>query len=366
MQISAFRWQFIAIFLWMVISPPGFSQEERSPFRYISATAYWGSLEIHSQKIEHFRGARPFGVDIDWSWRFVSEKAYALCQCYPSMGLTLNYRDFGNRSLGKGVSALFYVEPQLFTTPIVNLSLRAGLGLSYLSNPYDEETNPLNLTYSTRFAFPLMIGVVANRPLGNGWALNVLGTFQHISNGGTSQPNLGINYGALGVGIQKKLDKRPLPPPLSLEPFDPRAGIRDFQTGMVTGFKEPEDGDGSHLVLSLFGEYVRQFARINAWSAGVMAELDGSRQTSAGFNRSRYSATAGHRFLLGRFSFGQTAGLYLWSGHATKAPWYQYYTLDFKATGVLGFGVGLKAHGKVAEFLGVRVFIKMMEVGRRQ
>jgi hypothetical protein len=331
------------------------AQGRRTSVRYIAATAYWGSIEIHSRKIEYLRGTNPYGVDVDWSWRFLSEKSYRLCQCYPSLGMTLNYRDFGHASLGHAFSSLFYVEPEVAQTLRVNLYLRAGMGISYLSHPFDARSNPSNLSYSTHFSFPLMIGLVGRFPLSEAWALNISGTFQHLSNGGTSQPNLGINYGALGVGVQKKLDAQPLPPPFPLTPFDPKTGMRGLHAGLMMGLKEPDDDQSAHFVLGVFGEYLRQFGRINAWNIGALAELDNSRETTLLFDRSRYSTTIGHRFLLGRFSFGQMAGFYIWSGHPTKAPWYQYYTIDFKALPEMSVGVGLKAHGKVAEFLGTRL-----------
>lgn len=359
MQTRGLKIYFATILFWLLFSQNTYLQEKTAPLHYLTTTIYSGSLQIHSGKIEHFRGTRPYGVDVDWSWKFVSERAYALCQCYPSLGVTLSYRDFGNRSLGHALAALFYVEPELLNSNLINLSFKMGLGLSYLSHAYDEETNPLNLTYSTNFAFPLMIGLVAEKPLGSGWGLKASGTFQHISNGGTSQPNLGINYSAIGLGISKKIDHRELPPPVNLPPFNPSNAISYWKAGLISGLKEPVDGTSSYPVLSLFGEYTRQFARINAWNAGVMGEFDHSRRFVSGFNRSRVSITAGHRFILGRFSFGQLAGVYLWSGHPTKAPWFQYYTLDFNLTEIIQAGVGLKAHGKVAEYLGARLAVAL-------
>jgi hypothetical protein len=88
-----------------------------------------------------------------------------------------------------------------------------------------------------------------------------------------------------------------------------------------------------------------------------MAEFDNSRDYSDLGSKSRLSFMVGHTFLLGRFAFGQKAGIYVWSGHATHAPWYQYYTLDFEVSEKIAIGTGLKAHGKVAEFLGMRFLL---------
>jgi len=332
-------------------------KEAKLPIRYLNTWFYGGKIVVHSSRMEHFRNVSPRGIGIDYEWKFVSEKAYSLCQCYPSIGASLNFRDFGDSSLGHALSGLFYVEPVLFSPLNIDISFKAGLGISYLSNPYDESNNPENVAYSTHFSFPLLAGLSFKYPVGDRWALRLAGTFQHISNGGTNQPNLGINYTALGIGVQRKLDTRSLPSKIELQPYDRVSGEKKWYFNIIAGLKEPEGSEDKALVLSAASEYMSQFARINAWTAGVMAEFDNSRDYSDLGSKSRLSFMVGHTFLLGRFAFGQKAGIYVWSGHATHAPWYQYYTLDFEVSEKIAIGTGLKAHGKVAEFLGMRFLL---------
>ncbi|PWE01146.1 acyloxyacyl hydrolase [Marinilabilia rubra] len=344
---------FVALGVW------GQKSENRAPLHYLSGYIYGGQIEIHSSKIDHFQGVRPFGAGVDFSWKFVSKKAYSLCSCYPSLGLSVNYWNFGHESLGNAVSTLFYVEPVLFSPAGIDLAVKAGMGVSYLDHPYNEKYNPLNVTYSTNFAFPLMIGLSADVPLDTNWSIRLSGIFQHISNGGVNQPNLGINYTTLGVGLKRKLDSRSLPPPIKPEPIDPDAAETRLLFAFSSGIKEPEDSEEKAILMAVSAEYLHQFARINAWSVGLQGEYDNSRSEPGFNNKSRLSLTAGHSFLLGRFTFGQKGGIYVWRGHSTHSPWYQYYTLDFDLAGRFGFGVGLKAHGKVAEYLGVRLLYKL-------
>jgi hypothetical protein len=337
-------------------------QQKRAtrPLHYLSGYIYGGQIGIHSSKIEHFKGTKPFGIGLDFSWKFVSNEAYALCKCYPSIGASLNYWNLGNTSLGHAFSALFFVEPALFSPFGTDISLKAGLGISYLDHPYDEASNPYNLTYSTHLAFPLMIGLSLNCPLNDRWSVLFSGMFQHISNGGISQPNLGINYTTLGLGIQRKLDERPVPVPEQPDPFNPGEGEREILISFTGGLKEPEDSRTKVSLLGVSCEYLSQFARINAWSAGIMGEVDNSLDTSDLGGKSRLSLTGGHSFLLGRFTFSQKGGIYLLRGHPTHSCWFQFYTLDFDLMQNFDVGVGLKTHGKVAEFLGVRLSLELM------
>ena len=333
--------------------------DERRSIRFLAGYVHGGQLQIHSSKIEHYRGVQPLGAGLDLSWKFISPDAYSLCRCYPSLGISLNYWDFGHSSLGNGLSALFYVEPVLFSPYEVDVSLKTGLGISYLDNPHDETHNPGNIVYSTSVSFPLMAGVSLNRELSDDWSVGLSAMFQHISNGGTNQPNLGINYTTIGIGVSRKLDSRSVPPSPGVEPFDPATAEKDISLTFFPGLKEPENSEDKAFVGGLSVEYHSQFARINGWSAGLMGEWDGSREGSALSDLGRLSAVAGHHFLLGRFDFAQTAGFYLLRGHSTHAPWFQYYTLDFELNSRLGIGIGLKAHGKVAEFLGARISLTL-------
>jgi hypothetical protein len=104
---------------------------------------------------------------------------------------------------------------------------------------------------------------------------------------------------------------------------------------------------------------ISQIWRINAFTAGGMLELDNSRIGLSMHDKSRASFMAGHTFLLGRFAFAQKGGIYVWSGHSTQSPFFQYYTLDFGVNDGFGIGFGLKAHGKVAEFVGIRLLYRL-------
>jgi hypothetical protein len=354
------RYQLLVFLMFLeCLSSYAKAQQERTkrPLHYLSGYIYGGKIEIHSSKIEHFKGTKPFGIGLDFSWKFVSNEAYALFKSYSSIGTSLNYWNFGDASLGHAFSALFFVEPVLFSPFDTEISLKGGLGVSYMDHPYDEASNPDNLTYSTHLAFPLMIGLSLDYPFNNRWIVRFSGMFQHISNGGVNQPNLGINYTTLGLGIQRKLDKRPVPVPVQPDPFNPREGEREILISFTGGLKDPEDNGNKASLLAVSCEYLSQFARINAWTAGIMGEVDNSRDVSGLSDKSRLSLTGGHSFLLGRFTFSQKGGIYVLRGHSTHSCWFQFYTLDFDLMQNFDVGIGLKAHGKVAEFLGIRLSV---------
>jgi hypothetical protein len=60
-----------------------------------------------------------------------------------------------------------FVEPYFRTHKKTNLFFRAGLGGAYLTQPFDENLNPQNLSYSTDLSFVLMVGAGVNYRLTN-------------------------------------------------------------------------------------------------------------------------------------------------------------------------------------------------------
>ena len=80
------------------------------------------------------------------------------------------------------------------------------MGLSYLNNPYDKDTNPENLTYSiglnSYFTGNLNMYYKLNSNLHSSLSL----CMNHNSNGGVDKPNLGINYPSASLGIYYVFD----------------------------------------------------------------------------------------------------------------------------------------------------------------
>lgn len=92
-------------------------------------------------------------------WHYTTRNAWETCHCYPRLGVALTIWDYDNPEiLGYGVTGLFFVEPVFGASKRVSFSIRAGVGLSYQTKPYDIESNSNNMSYSTYVAFPLQLG----------------------------------------------------------------------------------------------------------------------------------------------------------------------------------------------------------------
>ncbi len=118
-----------------------------------------GFVLIHSRELRPIQNSYPTGLEFDFAWHKISEKAWESCHCYPKTGIATSFWDYDNPNvLGYGITSMYYVEPVFGAYNAISFSIRAAFGLSFQTKPYHPESNPDNLSYSTYVAFPLQLG----------------------------------------------------------------------------------------------------------------------------------------------------------------------------------------------------------------
>jgi hypothetical protein len=324
---------------------------------------HFGYLIPHSADLRTLPTYYPWGIEADFGWQFVTEGAYKFCSCYPRVGFTTTYMRFDDRQvLGNAYIAAIYVEPVFFQPRKFNLSFRLGvLGIAGLDTPYDEVTNPRNSSYSLPIAFPLIVGVGFNyRPTAH-LNIRLQGQMNHLSNGGLQLPNKGLNYVTAVLSAEYTFHPADLPNRGKMRREPPENKNRfEIDIGNSAKNSSPQD-PVHHWILSLSTQYSRWIVRSLALGGGVNLELDRSRKegirNSEDPTRSfeRFSVYAGYELWLGRVRFSQMAGVYLYDDFRVDAPWYHRTELNVHAFPWLFFGVGLKAHYAVADYLDIKV-----------
>lgn len=331
-----------------------------NPF-LLSARTFYGFIIPHSESIRSISYSRPRGITLDAGWLWLGQNAWDYCSCYPVSGISFMLTEFDNPEiLGRAYSLMYFIEPQFSLQKRLHFSYRAALGLTYFDNPYDPVTNPLNLFYSSRISFPLQVSFSVNYRANSRLSLALSGHYNHISNGGIKEPNKGINYPTASLGASWYVRSYPLPhrertrtelyPPF-LQVYFTMAG-----TGKTVSHTEKK----RYPVGLIMVEMRKRFARINSWSAGAEWVADYSLQEvnrRNGINKdfNRAGVLAGHHLLIGRFTFYQKLGIYLYSPTKPKDPVYQRYGLIFQINDHWLGGIDLKAHRHVADFLDLRI-----------
>ena len=325
--------------------------------------ADYGFIILHSRTIAPIGESYPWGTGLIIAWHYYNKKSWEFCNCYPRLGLSSTYWNFNKpKILGWGLSELFFVEPFFRHFKKFSYSIRAGYGISYTSKPYDETDNPLNLSYSTHIGFPLLLGFNLYYRIEDQWVINLGANYNHISNGGVREPNKGINYPTLGLGVNFLIRK--------IE-FNNRNGQdwstifgkeKRFDINIFASLKQLNHDEFKRYPVygfSLKGS--KRVGRLSALTLGFEFLSDESNQEELRrmsrneVDHKRCGISAGHEFLLGKFVFSQQFGVYIYNPYKADDDVYQRYGLIYRINRTIATGINLKAHRQVADFLDFRL-----------
>lgn len=322
--------------------------------------AEYGTIFLHTEEVEPIGSSNPYGFGLGYSYWMLKDKNWASCNCYPRIGLSLNYHNYDNSDiLGWGIPLYGYLEPWYRLHDDLFFNIRAGFGYSWLSNPYDEVSNPLNQSYSLHFTPFVMLGVGLSYSISPHWRVGAQLRYSHASNGGMQEPNKGLNYPTGGLMLNYSLEpmtfekrKKVLLSELDLE--------RSLSVAVFAAGKAIDETRVTYTIPGIEVKYSHQVGRVSALAVGLewisnLAYKEVIRQENLGQDHNQLSLLLGHEFLMGNFTFTQLAGIYLYKDYDVKPDWYQRYGLVWYPYKGFFMGSQIKVHGHVAEFLDFRL-----------
>jgi len=328
----------------------------------LGASLDYGFLIKHSESLRKMDDAYPFAISIDWSKHLLTKKAWEFCNCFPRAGVSVAYWNWDSPDvLGSGIVAMGYVEPYFLTHKRTNLFLRMDLGGTYLTSPYDEETNPNNLSYSTYVSFALSVGMGVNYRVTDELNLRLAARYNHISNGGIRVPNKGLNFPTLSLGVNKSLTPIDFP---TLSKVGQRKAPEDKTRVTLihlSGWSNASVGNKDKFyVFGLVANYSRWVVSRSALTLGTEFVADYSKREQIRVSGSddafqQAALLVGHEFWLGKVTFSQQLGIYYFNQYEANDDLYQRYGLTYTFYKNLFGGFNLKAHRHVADFFDFRI-----------
>jgi len=345
------------------------AQDTTSASVIVGVRSNWGFIIPHSRKIEDLSHTNPWGIEMDINWHLIKKETWQYCFCYPRTGFSLLYTNFSNPEVIGGAFALYpFIEPFISAEKPFSLSIRFGMGPAYMTKIYDPEKNPENFFNSSHLSFIVVLNMGFNYRISQNMNLRIAGNYNHISNGGIKQPNLGINFPTINAGLDWSLSPAYFPdrkkdPKLVPIPEKFRFDIYLFGTGKIDG-----KNSKNYIISGLGVNFSERIGRINAMTCGVEWITDGEIKYLAEQNQitnkygeiidhHRAGILFGHELLLGRFIFSQQMGFYFYSPFEPLDAVYQRYGISFKISDQVFTGINIKAHRHVADFLDLRTGI---------
>ncbi|WP_373497493.1 acyloxyacyl hydrolase [Aquiflexum sp.] len=339
---------FYIFFLLIIIEASG------QQVRRLGMEGSYGFIIPHSKELRPISESNPYGLSMHYQLLKQNKENWDACNCFHYVGIQASYLNFGNPEvLGSAYHLSGTFEPILWKKGPWFLSLLTGIGFSYLDQVYDPIHNPDNLFFSSPLSFLAFVNPKFEYRFGDDWGINLSLAYNHISNGGQSQPNKGINYPMMGIGINRYFESSPFPKyKKSVLPSAVQWYIETAYTHRESNWSE-----GRKPVFTVLGGFHKSFTVINALGAGIELTKDYSLEVED--NRTEALMPApfiAHHLLFGRFDFNQRMAVYM------NKPvgyhdfiFYQRYSLMYQVIKDFSMGFSLKVHGHVAENIDFRI-----------
>ena len=318
-----------------------------------------GFVIIHSREIRAIENSYPIGTEFNLNWQKIDKKAWELCHCYPKVGVLFSFFDFDNKKiLGYGFNVAGFIEPFFQIDEKFNISFKTAAGLSLDTEPYDENSNPENMSYSLPVNGYLQLGLILYYQVNPKMKAMVSSHYNHISNGGVKQPNKGINYPTVAIG----LDYTPQPISFQNRKKTEYKVIRQTRYNMSISYF-PKKAINNSKYFTVFGISTglsRKVGRVSAFTMDLEWMWDTSlKWTIETLNEDksyqRGGLLIGHEFQMGRFTFSQKIGPYIYDLTKYNDPVYQRYGIKFHITENIFTGIDVKAHRHIADFIQIKL-----------
>lgn len=253
---------------------------------------------------------------------------------YPELGISFLYGQFGDREIFGRAYGIIPSIRLMQRYSKLKIHYHLGIGLSYVSRPFNAVTNPINNVVSSKFNNLTMLQLALAYQLSKQWQLLGTLSFTHYSNAKVQIPNLGINIPAFGLnlryspkGIAQKSDLIPQE--------KPRLEKRPWKFNLKIGHAFVEDGKYGGPRYSVFignAFLTKRISLVSQIQAGIEANYyefiyhfihnqvafaDKERLRS-----SKVAAYGGYEVLFGRISGVAQIGVYLYDPFLEKAFFY--------------------------------------------
>ena len=345
--------------LFITLSFVGNSQHDSSGIIYdVSAKFLHSSIWTGRGSLQQFTKDHPWALQIDLGILNNSQRAWNYCNCYSRNGVSVGYINFANPTrLGNAFTVSVFTEPILILRNRFSLSLRGNVGFAFLNKVYDSLSNKENIFFSAKLSYYLAMGLNASYKIGKDFNLSVSGQFNHISNGGKRDPNEGMNFPSVNIGVSylfnsQKLERRPNEK-FAGKTFDVIAHIFGAQRTVPATTVWPEE---KRLVTGINLGLIKRIGRLNAFGVGGEIYYDGINEVNQQRSGQIQQTTVGgvsiqHYLFFGKLLFGQHFAWYVTPNTGYQKNIYQRYFLEYELEKNWYAGVSLKSHGDHSDYL---------------
>ncbi len=162
----------------------------------------YGKILKHTVNFKPAIEQHSLSAELNFTWQSNGEKEWQQLLHYPAWGVATGYTYFGNKNvLGEEYYVVPNVQFRLAGNKNIQLWLKAGVGLAWLTKHYDALQNPTNDVIASAINNSSTVALRFKIKASPKLSLVLGGSFTHSSTGDVRMPNLGINVPTVDLGI---------------------------------------------------------------------------------------------------------------------------------------------------------------------
>ncbi|MFK7807028.1 MAG: acyloxyacyl hydrolase [Saprospiraceae bacterium] len=336
----------------------------------IEPNVHIGQIVKHSPKLLFDVDGLATAVELNFSHQTFGKKEWNQFQRYPQMNLSLVYQDLGSDAIfGEAISLIPNVNSSIYSSNKFSLGFRFGIGLAYLTKPFDPIDNPTNNAVGSNWNAGVLFDLNSRWRINDHWQLKTGVSFLHYSNGSSHLPNFGFNVPSLVLGARYT--------PVAL----PKSAYTNYDVSKkqnrkwgaqawasITYRERGVSGGPSYPIYSVSVAAIYYLNKVNRLSAGVEYEYNKSvyefgkhvsafdSEEEARRRSQRYLFFLADEFLFGNWGVTLMAGMYasneyyLLPGNIYNKVITRYY-FPTKTKVKIHVGAYLKSHLIIAEYM---------------
>jgi len=181
----------------------GFAQKKslfKQPYE-LDISYHHSYILNHQQNVGHLINSHPWGIDVSYYFLKDGSQGWESSYKYPKVGISLTYLDFMSDILGESISITPNMKFSWRKRQNSNLEFKIGAGISYITNPWDLESNPKNTMISDEINFTMRAGLIYSHKIMPKLYLRTGLDFIHFSNAAFTLPNAGTNIPTFNFGL---------------------------------------------------------------------------------------------------------------------------------------------------------------------
>jgi hypothetical protein len=328
----------------------------------IGLRSYYGSFLITKPKAEYIRDSYASFGELYYQFQTKGRRDWEINHRYPQWGIALMNGNTGSRQyIGRMTAFYAYLTLPVIRSANYHANLLIGTGPGIVSKPYDIHTNPKNTLIGTRLNAFINMGFQNEFRFFKNFTGTIGLHFLHLSNGGTTLPNLGLNTPSIAAGIRYALGNPDTLDVIAHESYQ-SARLKLFRFNLFTSVSSkqaPWAGGNHYLINVLQTEAVYRRKPNHSYGLGLMFTynrsldffpLENPSYETRGQKKLQIGPYAHYEHFFGRLSVPLQLGVYAYN--RAKSPiLFQQFGLRYRIIRKISAELLLKSHMGQADFI---------------